>query len=66
MVVSGQERALDTLALATRFRHAADETSWPDYRAKLLKIARELEVEAGRLEIQEGLPLLPRGASRAG
>jgi len=62
MVVSGPEKAAQTLAMATRFRHAADETSWPDYRAKLLEVARDLESEVEKLERQEGL----RATSRAG
>jgi hypothetical protein len=62
MVVSGSEKAAQTLAMATRFRHAAAETSWAAYRTKLLEVARDLESEAEKLEHQEGL----REISRAG
>ena len=58
------EKAMQALAMATRFRHAAQATSWPGYRAKLLEVARDLESEAEKLDSQEGLP--PPGASRAG
>ena len=57
---------MQTLAMATRWRHAAQETSSPSYRVKLLEVARDLEKEAERLEIQESLPRTPRGNSRAG
>jgi hypothetical protein len=66
MVFSGHEKAMQTLAMATRFRHAAQETSWPSYRAKLLEVARDLESEADKLEAQEGLRVFSREASRAG
>ena len=33
-------------AMATNLRHAAAETGWPDYRKRLVEVARDLEREA--------------------
>ena len=60
MVGSVAEKHTQTLAMATRFRHAAAETSWASYRVKLLEVARDLEREAEKLERREGLPEISR------
>jgi hypothetical protein len=47
--------------MATNLRHAAAETGWPEYRNRLLEVARDLEHEADRSD-----QALPRRISRAG
>ena len=41
-------KSAELYAMAVNLRHAAAETSWPHYRAKLLEAARDLEREAGK------------------
>ena len=48
-------------AMATNLRHAAAETSWLDYRQRLLEVARDLEREADKRD-----QALPARSSRAG
>jgi hypothetical protein len=64
MVGTDQEKLSQLRALAAQFRHAADETLWPRYRAKLLDVAQDLENEAEKLSVQASR--LPRGTSRTG
>jgi hypothetical protein len=64
MVVSGSEKSVQMYAMASNFRHAADKTAMPDYRRRLLEVARDLEGEAAKLTDQDLPP--PRGTSRAG
>ena len=64
MVVSGPEKSVQLYAMASNFRHAADETALPGYRRRLLEVARDLESEAAKLDDQDLPP--PRRTSRAG
>jgi hypothetical protein len=43
-------RVENLLVKAARLRHSASATFWPDYREKMLEVARELEARAVRLE----------------
>ena len=65
MVVPGHEKIECLHAMAANLRHAADETSWPRYRARLLQVARDLECEAAKLDQHKPEPK-SRDASRAG
>jgi hypothetical protein len=47
-------RVEDLLGKAAHLRHSAAETSWLDYRERMLRVARELEVRATRLEEELG------------
>src|ERR1019366_3441125 len=53
-------------AMAARFRHAAGETAWPGYRARLLQTAEDLENEADRLQRQGFGAPVSRDTSRTG
>jgi hypothetical protein len=64
MVVSGSEKSIQLYAMVSNLRHAADKTALPDYRRRLLEVARDLEREAAKLTAQDLPP--PRGTSRAG
>jgi hypothetical protein len=44
------ERASRLHVLADRFRDFAAETDLPDYRARMLQIAAELDMEAAKLD----------------
>lgn len=37
-------------AMATNLRHAAAPTHWPDYRKRMLEVARDLEREADKAD----------------
>lgn len=65
MVVSDADKAARLYAMASNFRHVAEETGLPGYRTRLLSVARDLEREAARLEDQTVLPLPPGKSSRA-
>ena len=43
-------RVENLLRKATELRHSAAMTFWLDYREKMLRVARELEARATRLE----------------
>jgi hypothetical protein len=54
-------KSAELYAMATNLRHAADETSWPLYRAKLLEAARDLEREAGKRDQSSSTPISRMG-----
>ena len=66
MVVSDSEKANGLYAMASNFRHAAQATSLPGYRDRLLQVARDLECEAAKLDDQRFFPPKSRDASRTG
>ena len=66
MVVSGSEKSRQIYAMASNFRHVADGTKFPNYRIRLLEVARDLESEAARLNDQDFLAPRSREISRAG
>jgi len=61
MAMRDPPKSAELYAMATNLRHAAAETSWPRYRAKLLEVARDLEREADRRDQDSFTP-----TSRAG
>jgi hypothetical protein len=65
MVDIDPQKAAQLYAMASNFRHVADGTELPGYRERLLKVARDLEREAAKLEDQSILPPDPGKASRA-
>jgi hypothetical protein len=66
MVVSGPEKSMEIYAMASNFRHVADGTRLPGYRARLLEVARDLEGEAAKLSDQDFFAPRSRETSRAG
>ena len=66
MAVSDLDNATKLHAMASQFRHAADETAWPGYRVRLLQVAADLENEAGRLQRQDFGAPVSRDTSRTG
>jgi hypothetical protein len=47
-------RVENLLKKAAHLRHSAAATFWLDYREKMLRVARELEARAARLEEELG------------
>jgi hypothetical protein len=66
MVGSDPEKSMQMYAMASNFRHVADETRLPRYRTRLLEVARDLEGEAAKLSDHSFLALRSREISRAG
>lgn len=65
MAASDADKAARLYAMASNFRHVAEEAGLPGYRARLLSVARDLEREAARLDDQAGPQRPPGTSSRA-
>jgi hypothetical protein len=50
MAPSKLEQAAQLHVLAAQFRGFAAQTEWPAYRTKMLEMAAELDLEAGKLD----------------
>jgi len=55
-------RVENLLRKAAHLRHSAAATSWVEYREKMLRVARDLEARAARLEqeLNEDAGILPQ------